>query len=515
IMLFHRALLQSNALKQPFFTHESAFDVPGVPVMTVLHLMTSYEMLAAFSARLFHLDPLWVYQVGMAFAGSAIFPFVYYLLYREFGVGKWASVAGTLFAAVFLFVDGNVHRSLGNFAFVRMWQGKAIVFTILLPATILLVRAYLKRPGRWALLRLAMLGVCGVGLSEVGVYLLPVMVLALSLSSAIQERFSARSLKQTVLLWASMFYPLAIGAALIFGLLPERATRIFTIGYPAQWVTNLSLVIDTRGVLVRDVLIVLIAPLIALNMRDAFFILVFAALLCVIFANPLTASVWITHVFPASFWRLTYLFPLPFLFGLAVCSLMREPVRGRVAALRAALVLVIAFSTMHAMTSTTVYWVSFRHLHIERFLAFKSPFEYNMPARELAFSRAIGSRLQDKAVLSPEPLNCVLGLINPSIKFEDTRWDCTIIAFDNLQNPNEGNRRLIATAMVQTCKRSPSGDAAVLQSIKNGIDAIIVDDCNPASDSALDGLLDSAPGNWRIAARANGYILFLRGSGKS
>src|ERR1700733_1913212 len=328
ILFFYRALVSVTELDKPMSAEDSPLDTPGVTIGTVLHHMTSYEMLAAMAARLFRLDPLRVYYNAMPFIAAAILPFVYYFLYREFDVGKLASIVATMLALLFLFIDGNTHRSFGNFAFVRLWQGKCIVITVLLPATFLLTRTFLMRPGKMAFFRLAMVGISGVGFSDVGVYLIPVMVLATTIAYLVIEHLTFASLRRPSCAWASMFFPLLIGVGLVTGLLAEpRSKNQLIREWPSVWWQNLRLVVETGHTAVRDLLILFLVPFLAVKGLYRWFLISLGAVLLLIFANPLMGKLWLHSIFPASYWRLVYLLPLPWLFGLlapAVVGAFRE-----------------------------------------------------------------------------------------------------------------------------------------------------------------------------------------------
>jgi hypothetical protein len=516
-MYFHRALGSVVALDKPILTEDPPLDAAGITIGTVLHHMTSYEMFAAMMAKLFWLDPLWFYQNAMPFVAAAMVPFVYYFLYREFDVGKTASILATTLALVFLFIDGNTHRSFGNFAFVRLWQGKSIVITLLLPATFLLARAFLMRPGKMAFFRLAMVGVSGVGFSEVGVYLIPVMVLALSLAYLVVERFTIASLTKASRLWASMFFPLLVGAGLLTGLAPKpRSTDIFVLAFPAIWWRNLQLVVNSGYTVVRDLLILFLVPVLALKRRSSrWFTISLCAVLLLLFANPLMGKLWIHFIFPASYWRLVYLLPLPWLFGLlapALAVAVRQT-RPLVGLARIALVMSIVASVSMAFESSVIYAVnSSPNFELVRLIDFKSPLEDQLPRAELDFARAARADLHGKDVLGPDAINYVIGLLDPAVSFAVTRADYTFFGFKNIGQPEEGQARLVAQLLVSSCSDSGDGGAALKHCIANGVNAIVAVDCNDRPDPMPGILAGEGAGSWKEIRRADGYVLYLKTS---
>ena len=111
--------------------------------------------------------------IGPAIAGLSI-----YAMWRlAASVGARSAVAATWAAAVFLVLDGRSHAGLGNFSFVRSWQGKSVLLLVIMPV---MLHAALRwgRQGRARDMWLMILGMsAGLGLSSSAVFLLPVLVI--------------------------------------------------------------------------------------------------------------------------------------------------------------------------------------------------------------------------------------------------------------------------------------------------------------------------------------------------
>jgi hypothetical protein len=516
-LLFQRALNNITALSRPILFQDSSLDVPGIMVGTVLHHMTSYELLAAMAAKLLRLDPLWFYQSAMPFFAAAFLPFVYYFLYREFGVSKAVSIAATVLAILFLFIDGNSHRSFGNFGFVRLWQGKCIVVTLLLPATFLLTKAFLMRPGKMAFFRLAMVGVSGIGLSEVGVYLIPMMVLVLSVAYLVTERLSAVSFRRAGYLWISMFFPLLIGAGLLVGVLPKpkHFTELFLLGFSTVWWKDLQIVVDSGRTAVRDLLIILVVPLLALKGRPRWFVVSLGTVLLLMLANPPMGKLWIHLMFPASYWRMVYLFPLPWLFGLLAPAVLAGvgETRPIPALVRPALMVAIVTSVMAAFHSSVICGLGpAPKFELVRKIDFKSPLGYQLPPAELEFARAARADLHDKDVLGPDSINYVIGLLDPNVRFAVTRADYTIFGFANSAQPAEWRPRFAAQGLVSSCADTVESEAGLRHCISNGVNAIITHGgCESRPDPMPGILLSEGVGSWKEVRRQNDYVLYVKG----
>lgn len=528
---FHRGLAQLQHMDQPFILTDTTHRVSGQPPpFSTLHLITSYEPLLAMGAALLGVDPLSVYQNFSAFIAGIILPIVYVLLYRQFRLNQALALLATLCALLFLLLDGNLHRSFGNFSLVRLWQGKVILVAILIPLTLLLAYRFLSYPSLNKLSLAAMASICAVGLSGSGVFLIPILIFCVSLAYLFSYRFSYKRLKRVIILNLASFYPAAIVIGLVLGLIPRPVdTTVWNAIWPLNWWDNLALVIGDNPTLIRNLLILLGLPVVSLvstakfsrggsNVEllgveawpaslapskslvwplKRFFVFLFI-ILCIIVANPISGWLWMRLIQPAAYWRVTYLFPLPWCSGLIVCSL-----RGFKANpshwLRVGVAMCAILATINAY-----------QFSVFSQLRFKAPWDYKFFPQEFAFTRSISERVQGRNLLGPESVVVVLGLINPSVKFEATRPVSTLHTFYNVNQPKEGSRRLAAQELITTCKRSPENEAALLQSLELGVNAIVMQDCGELLLTLSNSLDKVMPGKWQEVERNNGYVLFLR-----
>jgi hypothetical protein len=154
----------------------------SLPVFKVL----SWEMLQAAIARLGGIDAIRLVHVLMPPLLAACVPLAYARLLRRLVPDRW-SVALVLVMAQLFFVGDGV-TSYGDFAFLRMHQGKALLLHIGLPllTSYALDFAAAPSPRRW--IRLAAANVCAVGLSSSGLWLAPACTgLALAAATPIRD----------------------------------------------------------------------------------------------------------------------------------------------------------------------------------------------------------------------------------------------------------------------------------------------------------------------------------------
>jgi hypothetical protein len=460
--VFHRGLVQASQLSRPFETANTALDEPGLPAISPLHTATSYEPGAAIVPSVVGLDPLWAYQNGMGALAAGLLPLVYFFLYRELRLPSAAALAATCGAMVFLLLDGSVHRSFGNMSFVRLWQGKAIFWTVGIPLTLLLGLRFIRRPTPRRWLDLALLGVCAVGLTNSGVYLFPVAVSVLAVACVALGPSAAR-LQRAVLLVGAAAYPATVAVLVLTGIVPAPVDlRFLSDGWPATWWSNLALVVDGRWTLVRDLVLLVALPLACLGRRGATILLALTAMLCLAVTNPVVGPAWLRAVLPASYWRFAYLFPVPPAAGLIPCAL----VRIRAARPRALAGALVGLLTVALSLSTTT-------LARDNGTFFKKVADYKLAPDVQRCIAPFREALRGHRVLAPEPVVVVIGLLEPDVRFDAVRSAVTLGAFQNAHRESDGQRRLAAQRWVTTGREDATTRAAVSESLQRRVNAVV------------------------------------------
>lgn len=491
---------------QPFAIGGDTLNVPGLPEESILHSMNSYEPLVTLAARTVRARPLHVYHTVAPFVAAIIAVFIYFLCYRNIGLSEWLAAGSTIAALGFFLIDGNVHNSFGNMSFDRLWQGKCIVFTLLIPAATMLCYRFLGNGGRRDFALLAMLGIAGVGLSEVGVFTLPILVLAIAIGFWLWGANRRQRFPKTFFLAASMFYPVLIGAALVLGILHKPIDSTVWNAYPDIWYKNLGYVVgDTSNStpsivwgMTRDFTILFLVPIIALRGRARRYLLLVSAVLVVMVINAPAARIWMTLLYRNSYWRLAFLFPLPFCAGLLVPASVSIMKQGKVARYASAFGIALVLGLI---------WVVFKHtITLPIGGNHRSPWGYEMPLEEELFSRQIAPLLQGRNILGPEGLVWPLALIDTSLRFESTRSVMVPVVMTDVGLADEGQRRLRAQAYTD-CGGS-YGDFQ--KSLQKGVDAVIMRKCPGISSSDIARRFGPAAGTWSIRGESPSYLLFLK-----
>ena len=142
----------------------------------------AYEPLKAMVSYWTGLPLLSSYYLVVPSLMSALTVIVTYRLLRKLIPDGW--LFGMLFFFVVMLAWGDVHRTLANFGYVRMFQGKSVLVSAVVPALFLyFLLAREKTQARYYNLLLAAALVSGIGFSRGGLIMGPFVVGLLGLAS--------------------------------------------------------------------------------------------------------------------------------------------------------------------------------------------------------------------------------------------------------------------------------------------------------------------------------------------
>jgi len=156
----------------PVLSHDVLYGGDRLPMILPTYAVDSYELLAAAFSRWFGGAPIWWLHAFIPTAIALFLPFAWAELMGALVPRHW--LVSTGLALLLLALLGESHYSLGNFAFVRLFQGKAVLATAGIPLLFAWSWKIQERP-RWV--DLALLLACTiacVGLSAVALFVVPV-----------------------------------------------------------------------------------------------------------------------------------------------------------------------------------------------------------------------------------------------------------------------------------------------------------------------------------------------------
>ena len=142
-----------------------------------------FEYVQAMVARATGLDILTVYYIVAPALFGLLLPLVWFYLLSRFTKSGHAAVFGALLICVCLLLMGAQHRSFGNYAFNRMFQGKTVALAIGIPAFTALTIDYFRAGGIRTWLPLVALSTAMIGCSVASTILVPLQAIILALAA--------------------------------------------------------------------------------------------------------------------------------------------------------------------------------------------------------------------------------------------------------------------------------------------------------------------------------------------
>jgi Family of unknown function (DUF6077) len=517
IVYFHRALAQLAALDKPIFLHQTAVDMQAAAFSPV-HLATSHEMLMALLGHYLGIDPLYFYQVVAPAFVVFLIPFVLYWCTRRFGLDRWPAAVGTLLAVAFLLVDSTGPAGFGNTAFGRMWQGKAIVWILILPIAFSLSYRFLLHGNQSDLLWLILLSIAAVGLSNTALYLLPAILgcscvsfLGVELVAWEGQKHFWQQFRRCLWLTLPLIYPVGILVLLKLNVIPRPIDiRGFGPKY-VPWGQHVDYVVGSLREHVRNIVLMVALPLLIVRGKTGLFLFFYLAAVWLFCLNPLLAHLWMENILALSYFRLVYLLQLPLLCAMIAAAIPRlvegggNSLKNRLVTQAALLAIICSFLYSYRM-------LSIFPIDPKSEVGWKSPSEYQLMPANTAFAGAAGKYIAHSKLLAPGwTASCELPLLFPDMKAVAPRL--VTHYFANSGNPNEGNLRRQAQAFVEEQKNNDPTRLASLADrfrvvINSGrANAVAV----PKSESTrVLTTLQSFDPRWHRVLEAGGLVLMLR-----
>jgi len=324
------AVAAADNPSRALFASDTLLRIPDLAIHNPAHRILTLELLNAAVSRLSGIPAIVCLHVLTAGFVALLIPLAQARLYRRLLPQPLAWTAAVFATTAILWCAGDTHRSFGNYAFVRAWQGKAIFLSVAMPLIYAYGVRYSATGSSRDWLRLAAAQIASVGLTSTAIWAAP---LAGGLVLASQFRVGARGFVVFTRGIGACLYPLAVGLMLrgeiqdaIAVESPALAAGTWLSGSVSKILGNgyfeyaalgavLLLVACVRGDRVRR--FVIVVPL--------------GALLTV--ANPYLEESVRSFVTGPSHWRSIWAIPFPILLGLLVASPLATGLwRGRIAA---------------------------------------------------------------------------------------------------------------------------------------------------------------------------------------
>jgi hypothetical protein len=309
---------ENPRLPLDLFEHNLA-PLPN-PVEAPFRAMQGVEFLWGGASIVTGISALNWYHVALPAAASALVVLAWYYCLRQFGVPPTAAVVGSVAILSYLCTDASTHRAFGNFAIVRIWQGKALLLSLALPIFTAASLAYFRIPkwSSWALVFLAATG--SASLSASAAFLVPLLAGALAAAHAVARPFTSAQLRVIARYLAALGYLAGVTAFLrsriVAGGIPHD---VLNGGFPRDFLSQLALVWgDWPSLSILFAVVCFALSGIMLPQPWRLFLVAWIGFLVLLVLNPVAETHVAAHLTTSNtYWRCFYLLPFPCVVGLA------------------------------------------------------------------------------------------------------------------------------------------------------------------------------------------------------
>ena len=283
-------------------------DYPSLPPGTIKNTYSMYEVMGYLQfiglvSWFTNSHPLVTISYFFSILGAVYIVIAYALLYRKLFSKYW--LITLFFTVAILLIDGTDHRGPGNFSFVRIWQGKAMIYHILRPLILYFSFSFGEKPSFREFFMLFLANIGGLGLSPISIWVSPVLITG----GVISGMLSARGFKLRTLVFSSLsfIYPFIVALLSFQDELEKYEIYTFKINY---WLDGLqrSYVQPDSGYFWWYAGFLLLFLFIAPNRRSRFIGLLTGFIFFAIFMNPIlapTISHYVTNT--GLYWRTLFL----------------------------------------------------------------------------------------------------------------------------------------------------------------------------------------------------------------
>jgi hypothetical protein len=326
----------------------------GMPLpVQHLHLLQTYEYFIAVLSDFTRVPIRVLYYIVLPPLFSLVGILANWIVLRRF-LHRNSALIGLLMIVILLSVWGDGHRTYGNFAFVRIYQGKAIFLLLALPMIFYVTLEYLNAPKwrNWIFLVLSQ--GAAVGFTTSGLVVAPLTSSIIILSSIQISRSSYRVAAKGL---AASFPLVLLGIGMMYHLryyhAHEHVDRLL-LGY--QTVLG-----EDRTPIVLLVLLLLPALLKSARILGSGWLSSYVSLSSVVLLCPAIPKFLGLNLAKAFSWRILWCLPAPLLLSLTVGavaskSLARPWLRG---CLLSVFLMVFAFAGPFAVSQSNWAWANF------------------------------------------------------------------------------------------------------------------------------------------------------------
>lgn len=330
----------------PLFSKDTLHNIHGAFVLPI-YRVHALEVLYGFIADLMSQEPLVIAHLWLPPIFSALSVFAIALVMQIILKTDWAWA--TLAAVVIFVITREVHHAYGNFAYVRIFQGKAILVAVMVPLIINYAMEFSSRATLRSWILLALAQAAAVGMTSNAIHVAPIAAGLVLTGCCRLDRHAI--MRFGVGLLASI-YPICVGIYVKYQLAAQQLNLEHHEGYVpiAETIDGFFGHGPTRYILLGA----LIGSWMVIN-NKATRLLLIAIALCflALFLNPFSDHLVAFNITgPSMLWRLLWAVPIPIMAALLLSCFSR--IFHRVEVLRLcffAFCLIVAFVALPVTVS--------------------------------------------------------------------------------------------------------------------------------------------------------------------
>ena len=375
-----------------------------------------FRAIPAYWSDLHYLDMYYILSVA---AMGFLIPIAHFFLISRLVKQSSSALLGTVVIVAILLTLTESHRTYGNFAFPRIYQGKAVALSIGIPVFTAFSFSYFLKPSKenWIALCLTIMAVVSMSASSILLFLLLAILLAISYAATSGMRFlHTRQMRVLILSFGtyllSTWYAFFYGFFLIFqSITGNNSGNSFEVGGSSTFLRHLQLLYNPSLPLTAFVVLyTFICLLLLLKGRQRFFFLSWWLALVILLFNPISAALLINTLIPKNiYWRLFYLGPFPLAAGVVAATAVQ---RTKMSA---------EFKVGIAVVILSVSGAYYLH-HFSELGQLHFPPDYKLPTNDLACAKAVSDIAPPGVMLAPPSIYGIIPMLtadNPQVLTRD------------------------------------------------------------------------------------------------
>jgi hypothetical protein len=306
---------------EPLIAYDTLHGLSRVPLSLPVYRVHAVELLAALISHCSGVPVLTVAHLWLPALMAFLVPLAWARLLRLVMPRAW--LWGVFLCVMYLLLAGGASHGHGNFAFMRLQQGKAVMLALCVPLVMAYGIEFALVPGRSRWLRLAAAQIAAVGMSASALWLAPATA-GLALASALP--FAPRSLGTLAAGLAASAHPLVLALALrgaTESAFRDAAVRLSdaTMRSEALLAQAAEVSLGSDGVTLLVVFALLGCWSVASSPLMRRLCVAYGLVFLLIFWSPLTASWIATHVTSGlTYWRVFWLAPIPLMVAVVLSA---------------------------------------------------------------------------------------------------------------------------------------------------------------------------------------------------